>query len=199
MGTIWGFLFLPQLPTVSILETPKIMYSKKENKIKNIYCMQKGCFIFHTSNNLGRKWQSSMTSTPYMALDIGLCISGCTTAADSNTDLIICLTLEWISNHLTAKYQKMNLWLIQDINISFMDTIIYSKQNFRKVKNALSTLMLLLKLLHKIWSIQVVQPTYVILKNKRKKEEVMMYLNELPLNQNFHLYIYFQGKKCKSC
>lgn len=47
-----------------------------------------------TSNNFGWKLVSSMTSTPYIALDIGLCISGCTFAAASKTDRIIFLTLE---------------------------------------------------------------------------------------------------------
>lgn len=57
---------------------------------------------YTTSNSFGWNCESSMTSTPYMALDVGLCISGCTAAADSKTDLIICLTLRWISNHWTA-------------------------------------------------------------------------------------------------
>lgn len=56
-----------------------------------------------TSSNIGWKELSNMTSTPYIALDVGLCISGWATAAASNTDRIIFLTLVCISNHLTAR------------------------------------------------------------------------------------------------
>lgn len=52
-----------------------------------------------------------MTSTPYIALDVGLCISGCATAAASNTDRIIFLTLVCISNHLTARDTGTGIWI----------------------------------------------------------------------------------------
>ena len=114
----------------------------------------------HTSNSFGRNELSSITSTPYIALDIGFCISGCTAAAASKTDRNICLTLWWISNHLTANRQANALTTIS-VFLSLKEWINSDRRDV--------TLMLLFKFPDKFWCILVIQCSAIVLQSHSDK------------------------------
>lgn len=118
--------------------------------------------VRRTSKIFGWKELSSITSTPYMALDLSDFISGCTRAAASNTWRITCFTFSWISIHLTIKSRIV----LFDRN-KRTKTYIYVEEGNT---NTVCTVMFLFKLSHKLCCGLVIQLPSIVLEHIRKWE-----------------------------